>query len=81
MDKENISQQIEGYCVKCKKKQIMVNPNEIEMKGKGGSKRRALTSNCQACGTKLFRIMPKEKKEGSNLAGEISDFDKESQLK
>jgi len=48
-----------GYCVKCKKKQKMVDPEEITMKGKGGTKRRAATGTCPVCGTKMFRILGK----------------------
>jgi len=48
-----------GYCVKCKKKQEMENPKEITMKGKGGTKRKAVTGTCPACGTKMFRILGK----------------------
>ncbi|GAI46976.1 unnamed protein product, partial [marine sediment metagenome] len=31
---------VEAYCVKCKAKRDMLNPKEITMKGKGGTKRR-----------------------------------------
>jgi len=48
-----------GYCVKCKKKQEMKNEKEIAMKGKGGTKRRAMTGTCGSCGTKMFRILGK----------------------
>jgi len=51
----------EAYCVKCKKKQEMKNEKEITMKGKGKTKRRALTGVCPVCGTKMFRILGKEK--------------------
>jgi ssDNA-binding Zn-finger/Zn-ribbon topoisomerase 1 len=50
-----------GYCVKCKAKQEMKNEKEIEMKGKGGVKRAAVTGECPVCGTKMFRIMGKAK--------------------
>lgn len=49
----------EAYCVKCKAKREMSNPKEVEMKGKGGVKRRAMTGTCPKCGTKMFRIMGK----------------------
>lgn len=71
---------IEGYCVKCHQKKEMVSPAEVEMKGKGGSVRKAVTGNCPVCSTKMFRILPKEK-ESPDIAKEIGDFDKESQLK
>ncbi|MBM3257691.1 MAG: hypothetical protein FJZ05_00520 [Candidatus Nealsonbacteria bacterium] len=50
---------MEGYCVKCKKKQEISNAKEVAMKGKGGVKRRAMTGTCPKCGTKMFRIMGK----------------------
>ncbi len=49
----------EAYCVKCRKKQDMKNEKEIAMKGKGGTKRRALTGVCPVCGTKMFKILGK----------------------
>ena len=52
---------ITGYCVKCKEKREMNDPQEVEMKGKGGVKRRAMTGICPSCGTKMFRIMGKKK--------------------
>jgi len=48
-----------GYCVKCKKKQEMKDEKEVSMKGKGGTKRRAMTGVCPKCGTKMFRILGK----------------------
>jgi Zn finger protein HypA/HybF involved in hydrogenase expression len=48
-----------AYCVKCKAKKEMKDPQIIEMKGKGGTKRRAVTGTCPDCGTKMFRILGK----------------------
>ncbi|MGB3988688.1 MAG: DUF5679 domain-containing protein [Minisyncoccales bacterium] len=48
----------EAYCVKCKAKREVQNEEEVEMKGKGGVKRRALTGTCPVCGTKMFKILP-----------------------
>ncbi|MDP2864431.1 MAG: DUF5679 domain-containing protein [bacterium] len=48
-----------AYCVKCKAKREMKNPKEVAMKGKGGTKRRAMTGTCPECGTKMFRILGK----------------------
>lgn len=48
-----------AYCVKCKAKQEMQEPKEVEMKGKGGMKRRAMKGICPVCGTTMFRIMGK----------------------
>lgn len=49
-----------AYCVKCKDKngRKMVNPKEVEMKRKGGKVGRAMTGNCEVCGTKMFKILP-----------------------
>lgn len=37
----------------------------VDMKGKGGVKRSAVTGTCPNCGTKMFRIMGKAKPEGA----------------
>jgi len=47
----------EAYCVKCKMKRNMKDAQEVEMNGKGGTKRMAMTGTCEHCGTKMFRIM------------------------
>ena len=47
-----MSAKIEAYCVKCKAKRDMQDPESITMKnGKPASK-----GTCGVCGTKLFRI-------------------------
>ena len=56
----NENQTIDGYCVKCKAKRQMRDANEIEMPGKGGTVRRAVTGLCAVCGTKMFKIMGKK---------------------
>ncbi len=49
---------VTGYCVKCKAKdRKMMNATEVEMTGKGGKPRKAMTGTCEVCGTKMFRIM------------------------
>jgi len=48
---------MEAYCVKCKAKREMKDAKEVDMKGKGGMKRLAMTGVCPKCGTKMFRIM------------------------
>lgn len=53
------NQKYEAYCVKCRKKVEMNNPQEVEIKGKGGSKRRAVQGFCPECGTKVFKILGK----------------------
>lgn len=50
---------MEAYCVKCKAKREMQDAKEIEMKGKGGVKRKAMKGKCPKCGTAMFRIMGK----------------------
>jgi hypothetical protein len=49
----------EGYCVKCKAKSEMKDAKEVEMNGKGGTKRRAMTGTCVKCSTKMFKILGK----------------------
>ena len=46
----------EAYCVKCKKKVEIKDPNPYEMKGIRGT-RNAITGVCPDCGTKVFRII------------------------
>lgn len=53
-------EKITAYCVKCKEKREMEAPEEVEMKGKGGVTRRAMTGKCPTCGTKMFRILGKK---------------------
>lgn len=50
---------VEAYCVKCKAKKEMVDAKEVEIKGKGGVKRRAMKGKCPTCGTTMFRILGK----------------------
>lgn len=42
----------EAYCVKCKAKREIKNPNQITMK----NGRPAVQGECPVCGTKLFKI-------------------------
>lgn len=49
----------EAYCVKCKQKREMKDEKEIEIKGKGGTKRKAVSGVCSVCGTKMFKILGK----------------------
>jgi hypothetical protein len=41
-----------GYCVRCKAKREMKNPQSITMK----NGRKATQGTCPVCGTKMFRI-------------------------
>ena len=42
----------EGYCVKCRAKKEMQNPQQITMK----NGKPATTGTCPDCGTKMFKI-------------------------
>lgn len=44
-----------AYCVKCKKKVVMLNDQQVTLKGG----RSALQGFCPDCGTKVFRITGK----------------------
>ena len=43
---------MEAYCVKCKAKHTMVDPQPVVMK----NGKPATTGTCSACGTKMFKI-------------------------
>ncbi|MBL7156337.1 MAG: hypothetical protein ISS87_01940 [Candidatus Pacebacteria bacterium] len=47
-----------AYCVKCKAKREMKSEEEVVIKGKGGTKRRAAKGTCPECGTKMFKFLP-----------------------
>jgi len=49
----------EAYCVKCKQKREMKGEQEVEIKGKGGTTRKAIQGACSVCGTKMFKIVKK----------------------
>ena len=53
----------QAYCVKCKAKKEVQDPQETTIKGKGGTTRRALTGVCPDCGTKMFKFLPSKKEE------------------
>lgn len=57
---DNKQEPVIAYCVKCKEKREMQEPKEVEMPGKGGVVRRAMTGLCGTCGTKMFRILGKK---------------------
>ena len=48
----------EAYCVKCREKREMQDPEEVTMK----NGRKAVQGKCGVCGTKLFRILGGSKK-------------------
>ena len=45
----------EGYCVKCKEKREMVDPEEVIMK----NNMKAMKGTCSKGGTKIFKIVGK----------------------
>lgn len=47
----------DAHCMRCKEKREMKDPKEVEMNGKGGKKRLAMTGTCAVCGTKMFKIL------------------------
>jgi RNase P subunit RPR2 len=49
----------EAYCVKCKTSRNMKGEQEVEVNGKGGTKRSAMTGTCDQCGTKMFKFIKK----------------------
>lgn len=46
-----------AYCVKCKAKQDMSDPEEVTMK----NGRPAMKGKCPVCGTGMYKILPKKK--------------------
>ena len=44
----------EGYCVKCKAKRKISNPQQVKM----ANGRPALKGVCPVCGTGMFKILP-----------------------
>lgn len=46
---------MQGYCVKCKKKQEIKDAKEITMK----NGKKAMKGSCPVCGTGMFRITGK----------------------
>ncbi len=47
-----------AYCMRCKEKVNVVNPEVVEMKGRGT--RKAVKGLCPKCNTKVFAILKKE---------------------
>jgi len=45
-----------AYCLKCKTKREIKDPNNITMK----NKRSAVQGVCRVCGTKMFKILKKQ---------------------
>ena len=51
-----MAKDIQGYCVKCKAKKNISDPEQVSMKKKGGGTRPAVKGKCPDCGTTMFRI-------------------------
>lgn len=47
----------EAYCVKCKAKRIMKEPQRVKMK----NGREALQGKCETCGTGMYKILSMKK--------------------
>jgi hypothetical protein len=54
-----MAEQYIGFCVKCKEKREIKDPQIVTIKGKGGTQRKAVTGVCPVCGTKIFKILGK----------------------
>jgi Zn finger protein HypA/HybF involved in hydrogenase expression len=54
---KEVLKMVEAYCVKCKAKKEMKEGNEVTMKGKGGTERKAMKGKCPTCGTTMFKIL------------------------
>ena len=52
-----MSEETIAYCVKCKAKQPMQNPQVVKMK----NGRDAAQGKCPVCGTGMYKILPKAK--------------------
>jgi predicted GH43/DUF377 family glycosyl hydrolase/DNA-directed RNA polymerase subunit RPC12/RpoP len=51
---DEISQPVQGFCVKCKKKYVMKNPIHIVLK----NMRNAIEGVCPSCGSKMVKLVP-----------------------
>ena len=56
--KINMSDEVQGYCVKCKKKRIMANAAQVKMK----NGRYAMKGKCEKCGCGMYKILGTKKK-------------------
>ena len=52
-----IQTNMQGYCVKCKKKREIEDAQEVKMK----NGRPAMKGKCGTCGTGMYRILPTKK--------------------
>jgi hypothetical protein len=53
---------VEAYCVKCREKREIKDPEEVTMK----NGRPAMQGTCPVCGTKLFRMMSGAARDGNS---------------
>lgn len=58
MSKEEDIKNYTAYCMKCKKRTEIKNPEEVIMKGKG--ERRAVRGKCIECDTNVYAILKKK---------------------
>jgi RNase P subunit RPR2 len=52
-----MAEEMEFFCVKCKKKVKTSNYERKEVKAKGGKTRPAVTAKCPVCGTTMFKFV------------------------
>ena len=52
-----MAEEVIAYCVKCKAKQPMKDPQNVTMK----NGRHAAQGKCPVCGTGMYKILPKAK--------------------
>ena len=55
---EGMAEKTEAYCVKCREKREIQNPEDVTMK----NGRSAIQGTCGVCGTKLFRMVSNKDK-------------------
>ena len=60
-----------AYCVKCKEKREITNPQKIVMK----NNRNAIKGTCSVCGTGMFRIVGMKKEETPATESEDNSLD------
>lgn len=53
-----VSGPVTAYCVKCREKREMKDPQQVEMPTKGAP-RRAMKGSCGVCGTGMYKILGK----------------------
>lgn len=51
------TESVEAYCVKCKAKRTMKDPQKVQMK----NGREAMQGKCETCGTGMYKILGQKK--------------------